>query len=206
MNINIFTSSWLYEPKNDEREAEFLFCYNKNKKLNFNVYYIDNNKRTTYNKLFNETKNYPKDINIIANADNFFTKDFLKKLHKIYSKNKSKEKLCLALTRWNYFNENNIVFQKSGQSQDVFIFYGTLNLDSYDDITMGVPGCDNRLTSILIHDFKLNVYNPSIDLMYFHYHPSGNYTRTYLNDKGERNCFIDGPYEFIDPCQIINIK
>jgi len=205
MNINLFTG-WFYDTKNIIRENEFNFCYKKNKKLNFNQYYIDNTKRPTYNSFLNEMKKYPNDINIIANPDNFFDDKFLNDLHNLYVNYKDKEKLCLGLTRWNYLNENDIIHFKAKDSQDVFIFYGSVDLNTEEQIPLGRPGCDNRLASILIHDLKLNVFNPSMDLKYYHYHPSGDSTRTYLNEKLERTEVVMGAHEFIHLCSLNDIK
>jgi hypothetical protein len=205
MNINIFTG-WFYEPKNTVRENEFDFCYQKNKKLNFGQYYIDKTKRPTYNSLLTEMKKYPNDINIIANPDNFFDEEFLEKLNELYSNYRPKEKLCLGLTRWDYHNENNIKYFNVKDSQDVFVFYGSVDLDGYEEIPLGRPGCDNRFAEILIHRMKMNVFNPSQDLKYYHYHPSGDTTRTYLNEKLERLEFVMGAHEFIYPCSINDIK
>jgi hypothetical protein len=205
MNINLFTG-WHYEPKNKIREQEFDFCYNKNKVLKFNNYFIDKTKRPAYNTFFNEMKKYPNDINIIANPDNFFDEKFLNDLLELYTNYPNKEKLCLGLTRWNYHDENNIVFFNAKDSQDIFIFYGSIDFENYEYITMGTPGCDNRIAAHLIHDFKLDVYNPSKDLKYYHYHPSDDATRTYLNERGERKEMIHGPYEFIYPCNLIDLK
>jgi hypothetical protein len=205
MNINLFTG-WFYDTKNIIRENEFNFCYEKNKKLNFNQYYIDKTKRPTYNLFLNEMKKYPNDINIIANPDNFFDDKFLNDLHNLYVNYKDKEKLCLGLTRWNYLNENDITHFRAKDSQDVFIFYGSVDLNTEEQIPLGRPGCDNRLASILIHDLKLNVFNPSIDLKYYHYHPSGDSTRTYLNEKLERTEVVMGAHEFIYLCSLNDIK
>jgi hypothetical protein len=205
MNINLFTG-WFYEPKNLIREDEFKFCYEKNKKLNFGQYHIDKSKRPTYNSFLNEMKKYPNDINIIANPDNFFDDKFLSDIHKLYSNYKNKEKLCLGLTRWNYIDENNIKYFNAKDSQDVFIFYGSIDLDDKEEIPLGRPGCDNRFASILIHELKMDVFNPSMELKYYHYHPSDDSTRTYLNEKLEKTEFVIGPYEFIYLCSLNDIK
>lgn len=205
MNINLFTG-WFYDPKNITRENEFNFCYEQNKKLNFSQYYIDKTKRPTYNSFLNEMKKYPNDINIIANPDNFFDDKFLNDLHNLYTNYKDKEKLCLGLTRWDYLNENNITHFKAKDSQDVFIFYGSVDLNTEEQIPLGRPGCDNRFASILMYDLKLNVFNPSMDLKYYHYHPSGDSTRTYLNEKLERTEVVTGAHEFIYLCSLNDIK
>jgi hypothetical protein len=205
MNINLFTG-WFYEPKNTIREDEFNFCYEKNKKLNFGQYYINKTKRPTYNSFLNEMKKYPNDINIIANPDNFFDDKFLNDLHELYSNYTKKEKLCLGLTRWNYFNEDDIRYFNAKDSQDVFIFYGSVDLNNYEEIPLGRPGCDNRFASILIYDLNMDVFNPSKDLKYYHYHPSDDSTRTYLNEKGERIEFVIGAHEFVYLCSLNDIK
>jgi len=205
MKINLFTG-WFYDPKNIIRENEFNFCYEKNKNLNFGQYYIDTTKRPTYNSFLSEMKKYPNDINIIANPDNFFDDKFLNDLYEVYSNYYNKEKLCLGLTRWDYISEDNIRYFNAKDSQDVFIFYGSVNINDEEQIPLGRPGCDNRFASILMRDLKMNVFNPSMELKYYHYHPSGDTTRTYLNKKLERTEFVAGAHEFIYSCKIKDIK
>ena len=205
MKINLFTG-WFYDFKNIIRENEFNFCYEKNKNLNFGQYYIDTTKRPTYNSFLSEMKKYPNDINIIANPDNFFDDKFLNDLYELYSNYKNKEKLCLGLTRWDYISEDNIRYFNAKDSQDVFIFYGSVNINDEEQIPLGRPGCDNRFASILMSNLKMNVFNPSMDLKYYHYHPSGDKTRTYLNEKLERTEFVMGAQEFIYSCKIKDIK
>jgi hypothetical protein len=205
MKINLFTG-WFYDFKNIIRENEFNFCYEKNKNLNFGQYYIDTTKRPTYNSFLSEMKKYPNDINIIANPDNFFDDKFLNDLYEIYSNYHNKEKLCLGLTRWDYISEDNIRYFNAKDSQDVFIFYGSVNINDEEQIPLGRPGCDNRFASILMSNLKMNVFNPSMDLKYYHYHPSGDKTRTYLNEKLERTEFVMGAQEFIYSCKIKDIK
>lgn len=205
MNINLFTG-WFYEPTLSIREDEFDFCYKKNKQLKFNNIIINTTKAPTFNNYFKEMEKYPNDINIIANPDNFFDAKFLDKLYNLYSNYKNKEKLCLGLTRWNYISEDNIFFQNTSQSQDVFIFYGSVHFDIKETIKIGVPGSDNRMVAILIYKLKMNVYNPSKDLKYYHYHPSGDTTRVYLDEKLQIKYKTDGLYEFLEPCSINDIK
>jgi hypothetical protein len=206
MNVNLFTG-WMYEPKNEIREEEFEFCYQKNKDLSFNKYVIDNTKRPTFNNFLKEMMNYPNDINIIANPDNFFDETFLTELRKLYINYNDKEKLCLGLTRWNYVNEDYAWFFNAKDSQDVFILYGSIDFENYVDIIpFGVPGGDNRLVSVLMHNYNKKVYNPSKDLKYYHYHPSDDLTRTYLDENRQRKEFIVGPHEFVIPCTLNDIK
>lgn len=205
MNINLFTG-WFYETKSLKRESEFDFCYKKNKELNFNNIIVNTTKKPTFNYYFDEMKNYPNDINIIANPDNFFDNEFLDKLHNIYSNYTNKEKLCLGLTRWEYISEDNIWFFNSSQSQDVFIFYGSIYFDEIETIPIGVPGGDNCLVAILMYKLKMDIYNPSKDLKYYHYHPSGDSTRFYLDENLNRKFKVEGLYEYIEPCSINDIK
>lgn len=205
MKVNLFTG-WFYEPKNEIRESEFDYCYQINKNLSFDNYIIDTSKRPTFNNFLKEMEKYPNDINIIANPDNFFDETFLTELRNLYTNYKEKEKLCLGLTRWNYVNENHIWFFNAKDSQDVFIFYGSINLDEYEEIPFGVPGGDNRMAAWLMHNFNKNVYNPSKDLKYYHYHPSDDLTRTYLDENRQRKSYITGPHEFLIPCSLNDIK
>lgn len=206
MNINLFTG-WYYEPKSIIREEEFDFCYQKNKNLNFNNYYIDTTKRPTFNHYLKEMSKYPDDINIIANPDNFFDEIFLEKLHNLYESYENRKKLCLGLTRWNYVNEDYIWFFNTSQSQDVFIFLGTVDFSEEPIIPIGVPGGDNVMVATLMYKYGMDIYNPSRDLKYYHYHPSEDSTRMYLDEKTlARKELVIGPYEFLTPCNLEDIK
>jgi hypothetical protein len=143
-------------------------------------------------------KKYPNDINIIANPDNFFDDKFLNDIYELYSKYKNKEKLCLGLTRWNYFNEDDIRYFNAKDSQDVFIFYGSVDLRNNEQIPLGRPGCDNRFA----YESKSSGYilkNPSISLKIIHYHLSQ--IRTCPHEEWE-NFRIKGSYYFIEPEKI----
>ena len=73
------------------------------------------------------------------------------------------------------------------------------NYDSNSDVPLGVPGCDNRIAAELLYRYGYNVLNPSKSIKTYHYHPSGDSTRMYLNSDYSRNCYVEGPYEHLTP-------
>lgn len=203
MNVNLFTIS-LSENENPKRLKEFQFCKNKNLELNLSYIEISSeHKRATYNDFFKEFEKFPEDINIIANKDIFFDDSSLNDIILFFNNYKhNKNKLCLALSRWEYNDNGNSSHFNVRDSQDVWVFYGIVEFGPYSDVPLGVPGCDNRIAAELMHRYKYNVLNPSKSIKTYHYHPSGDSTRMYLNPDYSRNCFVEGPHEHITPCKI----
>jgi hypothetical protein len=205
MKINLFTS-WHYDNEDilKIRMNEFNLCYEKNKNSDIdNIINLKLGRRPTYLDFLNEFQNYPNDINIIANPDNFFIKESIEHIKNFFlNYNGDKNKLCLGLTRWNFVDENNIKFFNAKDSQDCYIFFGYHVFDDRFNIPIGVPGCDNKLVYLLMHQYKYTVLNPSLTIKVFHYHPSDDETRTYLNKDYTRNCFIEGPYEHLIPYKL----
>jgi hypothetical protein len=203
MKVNLFTIS-LSENDNPIRVEEFKFSIEKNKNTSLNYFEINNvHRKTTYNDFFKEFEKYPNDINIIANKDIFFTQESIDSIIDFFSNYKKDiKKLCLALSRWEYINENSSNFFNAKDSQDCWIFYGTVEYNNRSDVPLGVPGCDNRIASELIYNYKYEVLNLGPSIKTYHYHPSGDSTRSYLNPDYSRNCYVEGPYEFLIPCKI----
>jgi hypothetical protein len=207
MKVNLFTS-WYYD--NDEilkiRKEEFDFCTQKNNSSGIdNIVVLNIGRRPMYSDFIKEFKKYPNDINIIANPDNFFEKKSIEMIVNFFnSYQKDIKKLCLGLTRWNYIDENNSWFFNAKDSQDCYIFFGEHNFDDRFEIPIGVPGCDNKFVYLLMHQYNYDVLNPSKSIKVFHYHPSDDLTRTYLNPDYSKNCFVDGPYEHLTPYKLDN--
>jgi len=185
--INLFIQ--VYESNNIERQKELETCLEINKSLNingvpyFNV--IEINDRITFKQMFQLTKDYPNDINIIANSDIYFDETIL---HTRWIKNKE----CFALSRWDYYEGKAVLFNRK-DSQDVWCFNGSVNLN-IGDYNLGVPGCDNKLAFELISN-GYSVLNPSKTIHAIHLHNTE--FRTY-NHTTER---IAEPYHFIFPHQ-----
>ena len=117
--------------------------------------------RPTYDRFFEVTKEYPNDINILANADIYFN-DTIKLIQGIGKKE------CYALTRWEEEGEKIVPFETkhsynkqahAKHSQDVWVFNGSVNIKG-GNFHLGRPGCDNRIACI-IHENGYSVTNPS---------------------------------------------
>lgn len=205
MNVNLFTS-WYYDDEEilKIRKEEFDFCKEKNKISGIdNIIELNIGRRPTYGDFLEEFKKYPLDINIIANPDNFFTQESINKIKNFFNfYQKDVKKLCLGLTRWNYINENESWFFNAKDSQDCYIFFGNHLFDDDMNIPIGVPGCDNKFVYLLIHRFEYDVLNPSKSIKVYHYHPSNDKTRTYLNPDYSKNCYVEGPYEHLTPYKL----
>lgn len=196
--INLFVN--YYQASTEERQDEIDFCYNKN--LNnssidniicFTNSMIPGNQdsktividieRPTYQDFFDAAKDYPNDINIIANSDIFFN-ETLEHVKGI----KDDEIYCL--TRWEWNDGNIIDFNRMHNcphcwSQDAWIWKGAnrakgldkviavnLQNNNYDEIsyTTGIPGCENHLAWLMKNQFAYNVSNPSKSIRAIHVH------------------------------------
>ncbi len=182
--INLFVQ--VYTQDNLERQKELDYCLKKNKELNvngvpyFNV--IEIKERLTFNQLFELTKNYQNDINILTNSDIFFDESILEVRW-------IKENECYALSRWDYNDGNAILFNRK-DSQDVWVFNGSVNC-SGGNYFMGIPGCDNKI-AFELKQSGYNVLNPSKTIHAIHLHETNH--RTYnVKDR------LHEPFHFIHP-------
>lgn len=208
MKINLFTS--YFKHPNPIRQHEIDFCRDKNSKLNFdfiNVYYGDD--LPNYPFFFEKFKSFPNDINILTNSDIFLSNETLEQLREYFINLSEEErhKTCVCLSRWEYYDDNNILSPRAQDSQDSWIFYGEVNYDeSINDVTLGTPGCDNRILAELIYRYGYKVINPSLTIKTYHFHVTGDETRTYLDSSYQRTRMVQGPYEFLPPHFLENKK
>lgn len=184
--INLFVQ--VYKAYNEERQKELDTCLEINKSLNVNgiPYFnaIEIKERLTFSELFKLTKDYPDDINIIANSDIFFNETIL--LSRFIQPN-----CCYALSRWDYKPSNMCILFNRKDSQDVWIFNGAVNLE-IGNYTAGVPGCDNKLAWELKQSGYL-VSNPAKSIHAIHLHNTE--FRTY-----NANSFrLQEPFHFLFP-------
>ncbi len=183
--INLFVQ--VYQSNNEARQKELDACLRINKELNvngvpyFNI--IEIKERLKFNEIFELIKQYPNDINIIANSDIYFNETILS--CRFMNKND-----CYALSRWDYRNGLAKLFYRK-DSQDVWIFNGAVNCNG-GDYHLGIPGCDNKIAYELMSNGYL-VLNPSKSIHAIHLHNTE--FRTY-NNQTER---IPEPYHFIFP-------
>lgn len=123
--------------------------------------------RPTY-RMFFDTANKvvgPEDISIISNTDIFFD-DTLTQIRSEKMNGK-----CLALSRYHYNPNGDIILHNEKFSQDVWIFKGKIRPIEYCDFHMGIRGCDNRI-AYEIHKAGYLMKNPAYSIRTIHYHIS----------------------------------
>jgi hypothetical protein len=201
-----------FESTSIERNKEFEFCINKNKRAKFDKIYlfveekdfiaaskfevelIKTKSRPTFKDYFRFILNsdFKDSINIIANTDIFFLNlfDIKKNIGRLEN-----GKICFALSRYDYFNKNNVKHFDRSDSQDTWVFSGNSRLDElcYLDFNMGIPGCDNRLAHEL-SNVGFIVLNPSKSIKTFHLHNVP--LRTYENNFIVK---VPPPYLYLPP-------
>jgi hypothetical protein len=189
--INLFTSYF----KGDDivRQKEFNYCLAKNKaniSINRIIYFKH---RPTYQDFFRATKDYPNDINILANADIYFNDT-------IQIANNINVNECYALTRWELHKGSIILFEdrhsgqaKARHSQDVWIFRGAVNRGNIGKFHLGIGGCDNRI-AYQIHNAGYLISNPSLSIQTIHVHKD--------DFRKETNQSIPPPYKWIEQTRL----
>jgi hypothetical protein len=209
-----FLFTTYYQPKSEERKAEYDFCIEKNKvasfdkiylfveqqdveaALKFGVNVIVTDKRPNFKDFFDFIKKdeFADSINIVANTDIFFLNmhQIDQNLHRLL-----KGVSCFALTRYNYHIHQPSHLYHRRDSQDTWVFNGNEGLDkiNFSDFPMGVAGCDNRLAYEL-KEAGLQVYNPSKTIQTFHLHDVP--IRTFVESVVER---IPPPYLILPPTE-----
>lgn len=183
--MNLFVQ--VYESNNPERQKELDHCLRINKFLNingvpyFNV--IEIKERLTFAQMFELTKEFPNDINIIANSDIYFDETILQARF-------IGDKEAFALSRWDYLPDQRCVLFDRKDSQDVWIFSGEVKCNGGNYCT-GIPGCDNKIAWELKQS-GYNVRNPSKLIHAIHLHNTD--YRTYTPDQR-----LQEPFHFIHP-------
>ncbi len=205
-----------YIPSMKERQKELDFCYIDNinnpnfdkthifhqdtpPQINDKVNLIPLTTRNTYQDYIEyATKNIPQgDIIVLANSDMYFDDSIIK------AKQFNLNKHVLTLTRWsshgtedgNRYIGDKITFYKNHScSQDVWIWKNPLNNVPLVDVNfgMGVPGCDNKI-ALRFKQMGYTPLNPCLDIICYHYHQTGESSRTYDRVKDR----IPGPYHFV---------
>jgi hypothetical protein len=159
-------------------DVKFLDKLSKSKKIKKAVTI----KRPTYNDFFLLTHPYPDDVNCIVNSDIIMNNPSVKLL-KEYAWD---SKHCFALSRWDLkANEKgevlfaDAVFYDHVDSQDCWIFKGSVPIIEGADFTQGICGCDNVISYLLDKNGYM-VFNPSKNIVTFHYHLTQ--VRNYIAD------------------------
>ena len=192
MKINLF--SGYFKSTDYHRAKELDFCLQKNRTNKWidNVFIFTD--RISYQEFFDQTKNYPNDINILANGDIYFD-DSIKHALNIRPKD------CYALTRLELVKTQVISFEdrhrdtmaQPRHSQDAWIFRGAVN-NVYGGFYLGIPGCDNRIAHE-IYSAGYNITNPSLTIKAIHVH--GSDKRNYPQGQN-----IPRPYKWIEQTRL----
>jgi hypothetical protein len=186
-NKKIVLVTQFYVPDNIERYQELKYCLNENIKnrlidqiiltiekditdklipIHSKIKAVKVNKRPTYNNLFNlatEALNVSEGLMIISNSDIFYKEEDINIIYERIS-----EKEVFALSRWNFNPDKNPVHHNTWDSQDSWIFKNRILPGKYD-ISLGVPGCDNKIAFELLQA-GYSVRNPSKTIKSYHYH------------------------------------
>lgn len=184
MEAKINLISCEYVSEDFERNQELKYCVARNKESGLFNEIILLKHQPTFNELFEITKRFPNDINVIANTDIFFD-ETIKQARAIF------EREAYALTRWDYKGGNQFEFFNRPDSQDVWVIKGAVKNELKADFKMGVAGCDNRLAYELKQAGYI-VRNPSLTIRCYHYHLSGKHTYN-------PNVKVPEPYQFVNP-------
>ena len=209
MKINLFTQH--LESSNKERDSEYQICREKNKNNNYidNFITIKQNGYLKYNSFFKMTESYPDDINILANSDIFFD-DSISICRNIRKND------CLAITRRELFIGPDYIEDSAltkipstmkTDTQDVWIFKGRVRKSVYGDISLGYPGCDNRI-AWEIKNAGYKIMNPCEDIRIYHLHEEGRLAciglgKNSTNNKRSEKHRIRGNYLFLPICRMI---
>ena len=212
--INLYTT--YYYEENSQRNEELNKCLINNKRCQAisNIYVISEieeddfiiknkinikkiNKRPTFDDFFNIiNRTTSKDeINIIANGDIYFD-ETLNRINEINLHN-----YCLALTRWDVWDDRRKRLTEISGSQDSWIFKGKIK-KVIGDFPIGVPGCDNRI-AYEINKSGYIVINPSISIKSYHLHKSRH--RPNIDKWFTKGNYIDKPHLYIMPVTLESI-
>lgn len=170
---------------------------------NDKIMQIITGKRLTYYDFFKTVNDVAPDncIVILANADIYFD-DSLNELHKLNMNNK-----MLALLRYDVpqdREEEPKLFGPRSDSQDSWVFLSdSIKARTWDPIKfnyqLGMPGCDNRITSDVLR-MKFLISNPALSIKSYHIHNTNirNYTMA--------NKIPSDVYVLITPTHILDMK
>lgn len=212
MTYNLVLITSYYEPLNEDRKKEIIFCLEKNNNNNFineivlmndreyELEFLENkekikqviisNDRLYFKDAIEYANNYYNDkIVILSNSDIFFDETLFNIPLDLHEE-------AYSLCRYEFKNETEI--KEPGTeaefTQDVWIFKPKFNLLNKYNFKFGVPGCDNAFTYLLYKE-GYKVKNPGKSIKVFHYHNS-NYRTYTFHDR------VIGNYLFIKNSEI----
>lgn len=170
-----------------------LYDFDKSEKVETILY----SKRPTYSYLFQlaNTKIIENDITIISNSDIYF-EEYAMTLISNYLQPGN----CFALSRWDRGPDGIFRLFERADSQDSWIFRGTIDFINNCDFFLGRPGCDNAISQ-RIEAAGYTIQNPSVDIRSIHIHNSS--IRNY--DASDYSQFVEQPYKLIHPGNLQHI-
>ena len=154
-------------------------------------------KRLTYKMAFDWAEEHipSGEIVMLANSDMWFD-DTINKIKSIDFSN-----TVVALSRYD-LNKNNewvIISETPQYSQDTWIYENPIKLNHDSNLTMGVPGCENKLAWVIRNskknDIKYNVINPALTIKSYHEHLSN--VRNYVATDLVHPWRYPEPYEYV---------
>jgi hypothetical protein len=193
--INLFVN--YYEEQKAERRKEFDLCMRRNSSnpiINFIP--LESPNRIKYSEFFKTINSYTTDvdINIISNLDIYLDET----ISLVQNMNHNE---AFALGRWDINKQGTVQFHERVDSQDTWVFKGTIrNING--DFCLGYVGCDNRIAhEMCVAGYKVS--NPSRTIKAFHVHGSG--IRNYKLTKNNRKQIeVPPPYRTIPPTEWSN--
>jgi len=193
MGINLFTNYYVDKSLPRQKEIDLCVRNNLNNPL-INFILIESQDRLKYDDYFRVVNNYTgsDDINIIANLDIYFDST-VQLVQQLPSKH------AYALGRWDLKADGTIKHSNRCDSQDAWVFKGTIN-KVMGDFNLGLCGCDNRLAYEL-HAAGYTVINPSLSIKAIHAHASD--IRNYKVKGRQRKQFqVPPPYATVHPTEL----
>lgn len=178
LKLNFITSYYIFCSSEYKDELLKLIC--SNNKVNV----IEDNRRKTFQDIFDFANTNHANINITLNND-------IKLGETIASVNLSDNDFY-CLSRWESKTDINPFCHKSGDSQDIWIWKQKNKIQNAN-FYFGILGCDNKL-AYLAKQVGYNVKNPSYTYKNYHNHNSS--IRDGSRDKSLR---LPGPYLKVKP-------
>ena len=162
--------------------------------------------RPTYNHFFATTQQYPSDINIIANTDIILDdKSFSNLKDRTWLPNS-----CFALSRWDLRvnAEGKMLLSDAkhylrSDSQDTWVFFGSVPQVKGADFTLGTAGCDNVI-SYLLWEAGIKTYNVSKTLKTYHLHLTS--LRNYVNRNNIPIIRLKPPYRLLQILSLSDVE
>ena len=163
-------------------------------------YFFDG--RATYNHFFRISADFSGCVNLICNAD-IFLDEKSAALLKCFSWNLN---TVMALSRWDLIDfpitgkDYQATLFNREDSQDTWVFKGSLPYFSKANFSIGIPGCDNSIAFVLKNS-GYEVINPALDFQTYHLHLSK--VRSY--EIGKPHTKVSPPYLYLPVCSINKI-